>query len=212
MKLRVLIPVCPFEQGKRRLASRLSAPQRQALNARFLRHVLDVVREAVPAIDCIVVSRSPEVLDIARRAGMRGLRENAPGGLNEALEQAAALAHAQGADAVLSISCDLPLLQSTDVRALIACAAPGKVVLGTDRDGEGTNALLVSPAQAIPYCYGPGSHHAHRAAARGAGLAFESILRPGIATDVDTPADLETLALEIPQRFPAALEVTIEEW
>lgn len=200
MNLRVLIPVRPFEEGKQRLSSRLSPSARHALNTRFFLHTVNVVRSVVSPQNCIVVSRSKEALVMARGAGMQALRETTPGGLNAALEQAAA--YAQGADAVLSLSCDLPLLQPDDVRALIAHAASGKVVLGVDRTGEGTNALLMSPPGAIAYRYGQGSHDAHRASARAVGLTFESILRPGIATDVDTPADLEALALHIPQQWP----------
>ncbi|HEY8538188.1 MAG TPA: 2-phospho-L-lactate guanylyltransferase [Steroidobacteraceae bacterium] len=195
MKLRVLIPVRPFEEGKQRLSSLLSPAARHALNACFFSHTIDVARSVVEPHECIVVSRSTEVLDLARRAGMYALREQPPGGLNPALEQAAA--KAREADAVLSLSCDLPLLEPDDLRALIARAAPGKVVLGVDRTGEGTNALLMSPPGAIAYCYGQSSHDAHRTSALERGLAFETILRPNLANDVDTPADLEALASHI---------------
>src|SRR5690606_17657003 len=128
--------------------------QRQVLNRRLCRHLFRTVLEVVPAADCIVVSRSPQVLSLATARGMQALAEDPPGGLNPALEQAAALAAAQGADAVLSLACDLPLLTPDDVRALIARVAPGRVVLGSDLDCTGTNALLVSPPRAIAYRYG----------------------------------------------------------
>ncbi|WP_202842571.1 2-phospho-L-lactate guanylyltransferase [Luteimonas saliphila] len=196
MNLRVLIPVRSFEDGKQRLSSRLSPLQRQVLNARLCRHLFGVVLAVVPARHCIVVSRSQEVLELARRQGMQALLEDAPGGLNPALEQAAALAAAQGADAVLSLSCDLPLLQADDLHALIARIAPRRVTLGSDHTCTGTNALLVSPPGAIAYRYGPDSRALHREAACAAGLAFEAIHRPGIATDVDTPADLDALGAQ----------------
>lgn len=202
MNLRVLIPVRPFEDGKRRLSTRLSPLQRQVLNARLCRHLFDVVLAVVPAGDCIVVSRSPEVLALAESHGMQALAEDPPGGLNPALEQAAALAAAQGADAVLSLACDLPLLSPDDVRALIARAAPGRVVLGSDQACSGTNALLMSPPGAIAYRYGADSRRLHHEAALAAGLGFEAIHRPGIATDIDTPADIDALPDEAARLLP----------
>lgn len=202
MKPCILIPVRPFEEGKRRLAPLLSAVERRALNARFFRHVLGVAAGVVPAGDCIVVGRSPEALALARRAGAQALCESLPGGLNAALEQAAAYALAQGAEAVLSLACDLPLLRADDLHALIARAVPGKVVIATDRAGEGTNALLVAPPCAIAYRYGPGSRDAHESAALAAGLAVETLRRAGLASDVDTPEDLDSLAFSLRRSLP----------
>lgn len=198
MNLRVLIPARPFEEGKQRLSPRLPPAARRVLNAYFFRHILGVVDAVVPARYCIVVSRSREVLDIARLAGMQALRESTPGGLNCALEQASAVALTQGADAVLSLSCDLPLLRADDLHMLIARAVPDRVVLGSDHAGEGTNALLISPPGAIPYLYGASSQRLHREAAGAAGLEFETLYSPGIATDVDTPEDLDTVRSAVP--------------
>lgn len=206
MKLRALIPVRPFEEGKQRLSPRLSPAQRRALNEYFFRHVIGVALNVMHARDCIVVSRSPEALEIADREGIQTLREDAPGGLNAALDQATTHAHAQGADTILAISCDLPLLQPEDLLALLSRAAPRRMVLGTDRTGEGTNALLISPPGAISYRYGTGSHRAHRAASHEAGLDFESFYSRGVASDVDTPIDLAMLrgAIEPVLEFPYA--------
>lgn len=194
MNLRILIPVRPFEAGKQRLASRLPAPQRRALNARLFLRTLDVVREVAPAADCIVVSRSPEALEIARNAGMQPLPESHPAGLDAALAQAAAHARTQGADAVLSVSCDLPLLCPPDLQALLRRHTPGGIVLATDAACTGTNALLVSPPGAIAYRHGPGSRRAHLALAAAAGLRSFCLRRRGTAFDLDTPADLATLS------------------
>jgi len=194
MNLRLLIPVKPLPEGKQRLAARLSPAQRHALNRHLCLHTFEIACQVLAATDCIVVSRCDEVLTLARAHGMQALREHPPGGLNAALEQASGLARTQGAEAVLSLSCDLPDLSIDDLHALIARAARGRIVLGPDKAGSGTNALLVSPPGAISYHYGPGSHARHRCAARNAGLRFETVDRPGIAEDIDTPEDLATHA------------------
>jgi len=206
MNLRLLIPVKPLDEGKQRLSSRLSPAQRHALNRHFCLHTFEIACQALAAADCIVVSRCDEVLALAQAHGMQTLREHLPGNLNAALEQASILARIQGAQAVLSLSCDLPLLNADDLRVLITHAAPGHVVLGPDRSEDGTNALLVSPPGALAYHYGPGSHARHRRAALNAGLAFETIHRPGIAEDVDTPDDFDAL-----MRLPEAIRPTVPD-
>jgi 2-phospho-L-lactate guanylyltransferase len=49
------------------------------------------------------------------------------------------------------------------------------------------------PVDAIPFRFGPGSFDAHLAAARAAGVPTAVVERPGLAFDLDTPADLERL-------------------
>ena len=99
--------------------------------------------------------------------------------------------------------CDRPALRHVLVRheqAAVHAAQgyarstgrPG-VVIGTDRPGLGTNALLLNPVGAIAYRYGEGSFRKHQAGARRAGLPFRVIRRFGLAFDLDTPADLEEM-------------------
>ncbi len=67
------------------------------------------------------------------------------------------------------------------------------MAIAPDRAGAGTNALALRPTSAIPFRFGPGSHEAHRRAAEAAGLEVVTVERPGLAFDLDTPADLDRL-------------------
>jgi 2-phospho-L-lactate guanylyltransferase (CobY/MobA/RfbA family) len=63
-------------------------------------------------------------------------------------------------------------------------------VVGRAHDG-GTNALWICPAGALEPAFGaPGSAAVHAARAQAGGLDVVVVDRPGIAHDVDTPADL----------------------
>lgn len=192
MGVRVIIPVRPLDEGKTRLAPALSPAERIALNQQFFRHVLDICRAVVPASQCLVVSRSANVLDEARAAGVRPVME-AGDGLNAALEQAARAAAAEGQNPILTISTDLPLLSRGDLDALIKMGERVEMVIAPDRTETGTNALLLRRPGLIPYCYGSRSFEAHCAAARKHELSVEVIERPGLACDVDTPTDLQKL-------------------
>jgi 2-phospho-L-lactate guanylyltransferase len=61
-------------------------------------------------------------------------------------------------------------------------------------DGQGTNALLLSPPGAIEPSFGPGSFARHLEVGRQAGLQPTTLALEGVGRDIDTPADLEILA------------------
>lgn len=183
----LILAVRPPEEGKSRLAETLDHSERIDLNYKMFRHVLKVAMEVFKANRIVVVSRSDMVLDEARALGILALAEDGSD-LNTALEQARRHAIDHGADALLSVSSDLPTLTTEDLRALIDASAP--IAIGTDRLRQGTNALRMRPADAIPFRYGDGSLAAHLAEARSAGLEALVVERPGLADDIDTPADL----------------------
>ncbi|MGH8598980.1 MAG: hypothetical protein ACREXT_20220, partial [Gammaproteobacteria bacterium] len=58
------------------------------------------------------------------------------------------------------------------------------------REGYGSNALALSPPDLIPFQFGHESFQAHCSAARAAGAEVRVLTLPGLAFDIDTPADL----------------------
>ena len=68
------------------------------------------------------------------------------------------------------------------------------MVVVPDRHGRGTNALLLSPPDAIKFAFGNDSRAAHQAAARAAGALSLEVDGP-LSLDLDLPEDL-TLAEE----------------
>lgn len=136
---------------------------------------------------CLVVSRSPEILQSAQDAGATAIREEGFD-LNAALHQAAL--QSPGAEPVLTLSCDLPYLTREDLIAMLNAGRSHEIVAATDREGRGTNALLLRSPGLIPYRYGPDSLAAHAAEARDRGMTFAPFTSPGLARDIDTPSHL----------------------
>jgi 2-phospho-L-lactate guanylyltransferase len=189
-----IIPARPLEEGKSRLADALTAAERHRLNHSFFHQTLDIAAAVVGRDHMLVVSRSDELLATARSMEFETLAETAPYGLNAALTQAAEVVRLRGATTVLSVSCDLPFLIPDELRALLNAARENQgLAIASDRDGTGTNALVMSPVGAIPYLYGLGSFAAHQAAARAAGLALSVIRKAGLSFDIDTPDDFEQM-------------------
>jgi 2-phospho-L-lactate guanylyltransferase len=187
-----IVPVKALAEAKTRLAAVLTPPERAALTLRALRNVLAALDQ--PGIaERLVVSPDETVLREAQALGARGLQQ-VGGGLNEGLAQARARAIADGADAILVVLGDLPLLAQDDVAELLDLAdRPGVAVFAPDRHGAGTNALLLYPAAALPFAFGAGSLARHRAAATARGLLICQYDAAGTALDLDTPDDLAAL-------------------
>jgi 2-phospho-L-lactate guanylyltransferase len=180
-----VIPAKPAEEGKSRLAGVLTLAQRIQLNRKLFRRTLGIVCAVFPPERVLVVSRDPALLGIAAAAGAQALTEHGDN-LNQALHQAAAFPGLTGG--LLAISTDLPDLTAGDLHALLA--APGAVTIAPDRAGQGTNALLTTPAVCIPYRFGENSFALHTAEAARLKITPRIVARPGLAFDLDTPEDL----------------------
>src|SRR3954452_10418641 len=182
-----------MRHGKTRLSSVLGTEERKTL----LRGVANrVVAAAVDSgrIETVLVV-SPEVETLAWAAGFGPAVVAVPqpehrASLNGAIDAGRAWALDQGASAVVSLFADLPLIAPDDIRGLVARTEP--VVLGADRRGEGTNALLLRLAGRGPeftFAFGDGSLAKHLAEAQRLGLNAALHDALGIAFDLDTPDD-----------------------
>jgi 2-phospho-L-lactate guanylyltransferase (CobY/MobA/RfbA family) len=66
------------------------------------------------------------------------------------------------------------------------------VVIATDQNRDGTNALFMRPPGIIPYAYGPGSYQRHTDLARAAGVKAKTFFSEQLSLDIDVAGDLET--------------------
>lgn len=189
-----LIPVKPPAAAKSRLRGVLADGARIELAWRLFDHVLGVAIQTVGAARTLVISRDSDVLDYATGRGAGTMAEQADRGLNAALALGRSEAVRRGADAVLILPGDLPLLAAADIDAMIAAASPPPaVVIAPDERDGGTNALLLSPPDILPFTFGENSFAAHAASARHAGVEPAIVRRPGLAFDVDTAEDCARL-------------------
>ena len=192
MSALLVVPHRGLAAAKTRLAGRLAPDERAALARRLLERVLRVAAEADRGA-VMVISPDPSLEELTVPAGARLVVQRGMG-LNAGLDQARRSAIADGVRLLAVLHGDLPRLAADDVRALVdAVPAGGGVAIAPDRAGGGTNALALRPPDAIPFRFGPGSFEAHVAAATAAKLPAVRVDRPGLAFDLDTPADLDRL-------------------
>jgi 2-phospho-L-lactate/phosphoenolpyruvate guanylyltransferase len=192
-----LVPIRGLETAKTRLGENLDPEERVELVTRLLRQTLIATRDARRVDGTIVVTMDPAAAGIAKELHAIGLVERAPG-LNAAIEAARSLALARDATAVLVLPADLPSVSAASVDEVLARAAAavgtsdgraGLVALVPDRHGQGTNALVLSPPNAIAPAFGGESRAAHEGAATTAGVRYLELDGP-LSLYLDTPADL----------------------
>jgi 2-phospho-L-lactate guanylyltransferase len=187
-----LVPVKELSQAKTRLASVLSADERRALMLAMLDDVLGALTGLPEITRCLVISRDSSAQSVALRRGALSLRESLEAGdLNAALREGIQCAIEGGATSVLIIPADVPATSASEIRLLISEATPApSVSLVAAEDGDGTNALLLSPPQVIPLSYGTGSCLAHVHAGQVARATVREMQLTGLALDLDEPRDL----------------------
>ncbi|GAC1370565.1 MAG: hypothetical protein NVS2B12_05410 [Ktedonobacteraceae bacterium] len=192
MKYTALVPVKALSEAKSRLAMHLTPGQRAELMLGMLHHVLNTLQESQAFSHVAVVSADPSVLERARMWGAKALVEE-QAGHNPALTAAARHEIADGTDALLTISADLPLLQTRDVAGMIEQSKFHDIVLASSLDGTGTNALLTHPPLALPYLFGVDSSLRYQAEARRQDLRYTIYSTTGLALDIDTIDDIQAL-------------------
>ena len=188
----ILIPVKILQNAKQRLAHVLDQPSRTALAQAMVHDVLDAVSACSPAAEVAVVTNDPFASRLAGDLNFRVIRDN---NISEtdAIEMATSLSHSHGAANTLVIPGDIPLITSEEVQHILAAAPREGSVLVPAADGRGTNAAFRSPANLFPLRFGNDSFQPHLQAAHKTGLPFVILQLPGIALDIDNPADLQRL-------------------
>jgi 2-phospho-L-lactate guanylyltransferase len=197
LKATAVLPVKRFDAAKQRLAAGIDEERRRELAAAMVADVLDAIAEARSIERLIVVSGDPIAQELAAKAGAEVVPDPEDAGHVEAAQAGIARAEAEGAERVALLAGDCPLLDPRELDRLLTGAPTLYVGIVPDRHGSGTNALLLSPPDAIVPAFGEGSRQRHVDAARAAGIPFGIEELPSIELDLDTPADVVALQREL---------------
>jgi len=192
-----VLPVKRLGAAKQRLAAGLDAEQRRELAGAMVADVLEAISAARTIERIIVVSGDPVAQELAAEAGAEVIPDPEDAGHVEAALAGIARAEVEGAEQVVLLAGDCPLLDPRELDRLLTAVPDRYVGIVPDRHGTGTNALLLSPPNAIGPAFGEGSRDRHVEAARQADIPFSLEELPSIELDLDTPADVIALTREL---------------
>ena len=192
-----VIPVKGFGEAKERLAGPVDPETRAKLAQAMLDDVLTALAGSRMTFGTIVVTSDDTAAGIARSFGCTVVDDSGSEGHSGAAMIGTNAAVEAGAERVLLLAGDCPLLNPREIDRLLTAVPDEGVAIVRDRHGTGTNALLISPPRAIEPSFGEGSAERHLRIAREAGVSasFEDL--PSLALDIDEPADLVALTMKL---------------
>src|SRR5215207_2119941 len=186
MRTVAVLPVKSFDRAKQRLHAAVAGPDRAGLAAAMLGDVLAALRAVAGLAELIVVTAEPRAAAAGRAAGARVVDDPVEAGQSDAAARGVAVALQGGCGRVLLVPGDCPALDAAEVGALLDGFHDAGVVIVPDRHGTGTNALRLTPPDAIVPAFGEGSFARHAALGAGAGAVVRVALAPSLELDVDT--------------------------
>jgi 2-phospho-L-lactate guanylyltransferase len=200
-----VLPVKSFARAKQRLGQAIGGDDREQLAAAMVGDVLAALT-AVPQIDeVVVVTAEPLAARAAERSGAAVIEDTEEAGQSAAAGKGIDAALARGAERALLVPGDCPAVDPDELAKLLArTLTDPSVVIVPDRHGSGTNALLITPPDALAPSFGAGSFARHAALARAAGATVKVCDLPSLGLDVDTPDDLGALRSALDARPAAA--------
>jgi 2-phospho-L-lactate/phosphoenolpyruvate guanylyltransferase len=210
--IHAVVPIKETRDAKRRLAEVLCVARRQQLALAMFEDVLATLTGVRELAGIVAVTVDPAAAAIAARYGARvsdaGAREGHTGAVSAAARELAA-------QTMLTLPGDIPLVEGDDILQLIEVHrnATGRRARGFTivpaRDERGSNAILCSPAAAVPLRFGADSFLPHLAAAKRCAIEPTVAWLPRIALDIDTPDDL---ALFLAAPSPTRTRALLEQW
>jgi 2-phospho-L-lactate guanylyltransferase len=186
-----VVPVKDTSAAKQRLAAAVPPPLRQALMLAMLEDVLMALAEAPGLAGRSLVTTDPMAQRLATRYRADWLTEGAADGHTGAVAAAARHLAANGAAGMLTVPGDIPLVTADEITQLLEAHRPAPAfTIAPSHDEQGSNAIIVSPPEAVPLRFGEDSFFPHLAAAEAHGIRPTVLHLPGIALDIDNPVDL----------------------
>ena len=204
-----VVPLKDTSEAKQRLAGVLDPAQRRQLALAMFEQVLTTLASMRELAGIRVVTVDPAGCAIATRHGAQVSHEHARSGHTRAVATAAQRLATEGFG-LLALPGDIPLVRRADIRQLLAAHRGARAfTIVPAHDRRGSNAVLCTPAAAVPLRFGDDSFFPHLAAARACGIEPQVVDLPRIALDIDTPDDLAQL---LEARSATPVHALLAQW
>ena len=191
-ELNIVIPAKEPEGAKSRLSEVLSYEQRKELALSLFSHTVSVLLKIPSKPHILVVTDSETIQNISLGYGISVLREEKASGETEAALAAARWSLLDGFKKQLIIPADIPFISDLEIEKIISYPVPTPgIVLSPAVDDDGTNAILTSPPDVIPFRFGKKSFDGYKKTAIKYNIPLHVLRLQGLILDIDTPDDLK---------------------
>jgi len=196
MKIWLLIPIKSFKRPKSRLNDVLTLVERKGLVQRMLKHIIKIQQESKLFDRCLIVTEDKDVLNFIKQFHCHGLLQKKPG-LNQAVKEGALEAKKKKVESLFIMHGDIPqvdknsLIKVINYHKKLVVNNNQAVTLIPDELGEGSNCMICSPPNAIPFNYGIDSCSKHLEAADKACVKIKLYNSVKLSSDIDKYNDLD---------------------
>ena len=191
-----VIPFKQVQKAKQRLSSILSIEERRILSLKMLEDVLAAAKTSGVFDRIVVATNCKEGFLVADKMGALHFETFVDSGLNSAAKEAANWLSLQGIKTMCLFPADIPLVSESEFQQIaIDHASHQGLTIVPSHDFKGTNCMLLSPPNILPFCFGIDSYAEHIRQGIKLNLSYQSKHFHGIALDIDNPNDLKTLVV-----------------
>jgi 2-phospho-L-lactate guanylyltransferase len=187
-----VIPVKRLDAALRRLEGALGPAERERLAEALFLDLIAKLPRSRNITDSLIVTADPSVSRQARWLGHKVLEQTEDIGHSEAVIAGVEAAKSAGADRVAMLAADCPMLDIEQLDRHLG-RTPQAALIVPDHHGTGTNALVLSPPDAIQPAFGLASCSRHISRARAAAIGFTLERIESLEMDLDTPEDMQEL-------------------
>jgi 2-phospho-L-lactate guanylyltransferase len=186
-----IVPIKELDGAKQRLAPLLSPAQRRALIEVMMDEVLQALAGVRGLGGVMVVTLDPHATALAARLGARVVTNGARDGHTGSVSAGLKLLAQEGRGGMMTLPADIPAATAAEIEAVLEAHKPGpSFTISPAHDDLGSNTVICSPPDSVPLRFGENSYFPHLDAARRSGIEPVIVRQPGIAMDIDHPADL----------------------
>lgn len=190
----ILIPVKDLTRAKQRLAALMTQAERTQLAWAMLENTFAAAAQTHTIDRIAVVTLYEPAIKLAEKFGLEVILEREQISESASVDFGSRELLKRGAEAVLRLPIDLPLITAEDIEQILACDQPApSTVIVPSHETTGTNAILRRPPALFPSHFGPGSLVKHQSEAERLGVPCTLLDLPRIALDIDEPADVAAL-------------------
>ena len=193
--LNIVVPIKDPARSKERLSHLLSSDKRGKLSVALFEGVLEALETRPPSSHLLVVTESKFWWDRLEAHGISVLRLERALGETDAVLRATEWSMQHQFASQLVIPGDMGALVLSDLKTLWGTPRPNPSLILCPATGDnGTNAVLSTPPDAVPYRFGRGSFHDFRKEAHQREVPCRVLRLESFVLDIDTEDDLRCLS------------------
>ena len=188
-----VLPVKDLAGAKERLSPALAPEERRGLFRAMFEDVLEALSQAQRVDRVLLVTRDAAASRLAEHYRAAVLVEDENLGQTQAVQFAATTLADEGVETLIALPADVPLATAAEIDAVLAAHRDTPAItIAPAHDKLGSNAVVCSPPAVLPFRFGDNSFYPHLERARSLGIEPTVVEQPGLALDIDNPADLQT--------------------